>query len=355
MSSQKDFNDYEAAMRTGGEPRVNGDDKPRVLLRRAREIVAEQRETKWLLHKIIEACVLAVIAGARSTFKSFIALDWLMRIALEGHTVVILSGEGAGLDRRIDAWLRTHAPDTDIESLSIYVLEHPINLANLLDMEALRIAIASLPEKPVAVLIDTFSKFAAGVDENDNSAVAAYLSVLSEFIRDEFGATVILVVHSGHADAKRPRGASSMMANPDAEYIVERPNIDAMHVTVSRERFKDGPALPPLAYEARVVDLGRFDSYGERVTSLALIATDVPVRPPSAKGKGKNQEKVAWALKEWVRNNPEAEYITSIDIRGICKTQGLNRKRTAEVLESFVAQRILTPSVGGYALHGENL
>ncbi len=100
-------------------PRIAQDKeaKPRVVFRRAHDIVAEKRETTWLLHKILEAKVLAVLAGPRGTFKSFIALDWLMRIALQGHTVAILSGEGAGLDRRIDAWMRTHAPDVDLETL----------------------------------------------------------------------------------------------------------------------------------------------------------------------------------------------------------------------------------------------
>src|SRR6202030_621628 len=170
---------------------------------------------------------------------SFIALDWLMRIALQGQTVVILSGEGAGLDRRIDAWMRTHAPDVDLENMSVLVLERPLNLSLAADMEALREAFGALADKPAVVAIDTFSKFAAGIDENDNSEVAAYLSALSECIRDAFNATVLLVAHSGHGDAKRPRGASSLMANPDAEYIVERPSPAAMTVTVSRERFKN--------------------------------------------------------------------------------------------------------------------
>ena len=29
---------------------------------------------------------------------------------IDARTVAILSGEGAGLDRRIDTWMRTHAP-----------------------------------------------------------------------------------------------------------------------------------------------------------------------------------------------------------------------------------------------------
>jgi AAA domain len=326
--------------------------KPRVVLRRAHEIVAEQREIAWLLYKILEACVLAVLAGPRGTFKSFIALDWVMRIALQGYTVVILSGEGAGLDRRIDAWMRTHAPDVDLATLSILVLEHPLNLNLAADMEALREALEALPEKPAAVVVDTFSKFSAGIDENDNSEVAAYLSALAEQIREAFQTTVLLVAHSGHGDAKRPRGASTLMANPDAEYIVERPSPTVMNVTVSRERFKDGASLPPLAYEAKVIDLGRTDAYGEAVTSLALVTSDAP---PIPKRAGKYQERFETALKEFKRTHSDVTHISSADMTALCKAHEIPAKRRREVYDSFVNARVLSPAVGGYAFHGENL
>jgi hypothetical protein len=223
----------------------------------------------------------------------------------------------------------------------------------VVELDSLRLAIVALERKPAFIVIDTFSKFSPGIDENDNSQVAAFLSGLSEVIRAEFNCTVILVAHSGHGDAKRPRGASSLMSNPDAEYIVDRPDPAGMTVTVTRERFKDAPAMPPLAYEARVIDLGRLDKYGEPVTSLALVSADAP--PITLKGRGRNQEKLIVALKEWYRTNPEATHITSIDFDGICKAQRIDRKRRREVLDSFVNARILTPSVGGYAFHGENL
>jgi hypothetical protein len=40
------------------------------------------------------------------------------------------------------------------------------------------------------VAIDTFSKFAPGLDENDNAAVALYLSGLSGHLRQKYGCTV---------------------------------------------------------------------------------------------------------------------------------------------------------------------
>jgi hypothetical protein len=330
-----------------------GDCKP-VVLRHISDIVAEKREPQWLIHKIIERNVLAVIAGARGTFKSFIALDWAMRMALDGHPGVILSGEGAGLDRRIAAWLNQHREGIDIADIPLFALERPLNLTSATEMQSLYAAIKQLHPALVFIVIDTLSKFATGLDENDNGKMAAFLSTLSLHLRENLGCTVLLVAHSGHGDAQRPRGASSLMSNPDAEYIVTRPDPRGMTVTVSRERFKDSPALPPLAYEAKVIELGRLDQYGEPVTSLALVTTDAPL-VSAAKGMGRNQEKLIVALKEWQRAHPDATHITSIDIREICKAQNVNRKREREVLNTFVNARILSPSVGGYALQGENL
>jgi hypothetical protein len=328
--------------------------KPKpIVLPHIGDIVAEQREPEWLIHKVIERNVLAVIAGPRGTFKSFIALDWAMRMALEGHAGVILSGEGAGLDRRISAWLNQHRENVDLSTVPLVALERPLNLNSVVELEALREAIAKLPTPPAFVVIDTFSKFSAGLDENDNSQVAAFLGGLSSVLREEMNCTVILVAHSGHGDAKRPRGASSLMSNPDAEYIVDRPDPCGMTVTVTRERFKDAPSLAPLAYEAKVIDLGRIDRYGEPVTSLALVTTDAP--PVSVKGRGRNQEKFEIALKEFARTQADATHISSIDMTALCKAQGIPAKRRREVLDSFVNARILSPSVGGYAFHRENL
>jgi hypothetical protein len=135
--------------------------------------------------------------------------------------------------------------------------------------------------------------------------------------------------------------------------MVERPDAGAMTVTVSRERFKDAASLPPLAYAVKVIDLGRFDQYGDPVTSLALVPADAP--PTLVKGRGRNQEKVLVALREWHRAHPQSIHITSMDMQAICKAQNVNRKRQSEVITGFVATRILTPAPGGWVFHAENL
>ena len=343
---------------TYGRPLPGWDDEPQppteepttppVVLRHLAEIVAEKREPRWLIHRQLEAGVLAVLAGQRSTFKSFIALDWMMRIAQDGKPVVILSGEGAGLDRRADAWMRTFAPDRALTEFQILCLERPLRLT--VDEELLQLvtAIEAAGIKPACILIDTYSKFSAGLDENDNAEVAGFLSRLSRSLRERFDATVLIVAHAGHGDAKRPRGASALMANPDAEYIVDRPLPTAMTVTVSRERFKDYPALPAIAYEAETIDLGRSDAYGERVTSLIMRDTAPPA--PKVKAGGQNQTKTVTALKEWLRSRPDANHISTPEFHELLEAQGIPRTRRYEMATWLVQTRILTASVGGWSV-----
>jgi hypothetical protein len=265
------------------ERRAAGPNAKGIKLRHIAELVAERREPEWLkgLEDILERRVLAVLAGPRETFKSFIILNWCMTAALNGEPVMILSAEGAGLDRRIDAWMRTYAPAVDIATVPVYVFERALNLNSQAVLDELKAEIEASGIKPKLGAVDTFSKYAPGLEENSNAEVGEFLSRLALGLRDYFGMTLLLSAHTGHTEKGRPRGASVLMANPDAEYIVERPDPAGMAVTVSRERFKDSERLPPLAYIAKVVDLGRLDSRGKGVTSLVLVNTD-PASIPSA-------------------------------------------------------------------------
>ncbi len=135
---------------------------------------------------------------------------------------------------------------------------------------------------------------------------------------------------------------------PIAEYIVDRPLPTAMTVTVSRERFKDYPALPAIAYEAETVDLGRSDAYGERVTSLIMRDTAPPA--PKVKAGGQNQTKTVTALKEWLRSRPDANHISTPEFHELLEAQGIPRTRRYEMAAWLTQTRILTAAVGGWSV-----
>ena len=138
-----------------------------------------------------------------------------------------------------------------------------------------------------------------------------------------------------------------MMANPDCEYIIERPPPPSMTVSISRERFKDSPALDPLVYDALTVDLGRFDAYGEPVTSLAMIASDSPppavIREPS----GKWQRQLMAGLRNLQRDTKQRLIWTMPELRSIVRGAGANKQAAQKTVESVVMAGFLSPVAGG--------
>ena len=323
----------------------------KLVLRSVAEIVTERREATWLIHNVLEANVLAVLAGPRASFKSFIALDWAMRIAMADNPVVILSGEGAGLGRRAEAWMQEHGKGRSVDELNVLALESVANLNAEQDMQDLQEAIDQAGIRPALLIVDTFSKFSAGLDENSNQEVAEYLSKLTIGLRERYTATVLLVAHSGHGDAKRPRGASALMANPDAEYIVERPDAQAMVVAVSRERFKDTASLSPLGYEAVEVPLGRIDKYGEAVKSLVMKETSAPGKPAVAHSpQGKAQRTILYALRERQKASETPLVWTIEEMRQIGRECGVPRQSVHDAVEKLMLSPFLKASVGGSML-----
>jgi hypothetical protein len=326
-----------------------------VVLRHVADIVEENREPEWLLHHVIEAKVVAVLAGPRASFKSFIALDWAMRIATAGNPVALLSGEGGGLGRRVKAWMQTFGGGQDLRALPVLALERPLNLNREEEMAMLVEAMDKAGIRPTLVVIDTLSKFSAGMDENSNQEVAAYLSAVSRFIRERYDASVLIVAHSGHGDADRPRGASALMANPDSEFIVKRAAQPNTHVEVTRQRFKDTGELPNLAYEAEVVDLGAADRYGERLTSLVMRQSVAQGEKPitAQAPQGKSQRTLLLALRERQKRSETPLVWTMQELRQIGKECGLPRSSVHEAVEKLVMSPFMTGTVGGSRLANE--
>lgn len=323
-----------------------------VQLRHVADIVDENREPEWLLHRILEAKVVAVLAGPRASFKSFIALDWAMRVALDETPVAILSGEGGGLGRRVKAWMQTFGGGRNLRELPVLALERPLNLNREEEMSLLVQAIDEAGIRPALVVIDTLSKFSAGMDENSNQEVAEYLSQVSRFLRERYEASVLIVAHSGHGDSDRPRGASALMANPDAEYIVKRATQPPTHVEVTRQRFKDTGELPNLAYEAEVIDLGAADRYGERLTSLIMRETTTKTERPITDQlpQGKAKRTLLLALRERQKRSDSTLVWTMEELRVIGRECGLSRQSVHDAVENLVLSPFLTATVGGSRL-----
>jgi len=252
-------------------------------------------KTRWLLKDILEQEVIAVLAGKRGSYKSFVSLDWTLQSVALGHTAYVISAEGGDYDRRARAWLQHHRPDLVPAALPLYVVERRLDLNSKEGVDLIREDCKRLGIHPALFVLDTFSKLSGGLEENDNSEVKQFIGRLDNGLKRKetgFGASVLVVAHTGHGDQSRARGASAFGADTDAEYIVAR--VGGNEVRISRERFKASPELEPLYLRAVGVDLGYTDEQGDPVTSLAFEPVDLGrvKRPRDSKVRGVVQKLV---------------------------------------------------------------
>jgi len=287
--------------------------------RKLGKLLTERTTVEWLLRDFLEAGVIALFAGPKGSYKSALVNDIAMRVALNGLPVFILSPEGSGLQRRLQGWLDQHAPFTDANTLPMYVRDRRLNLSAQEEMAAL---VAWLDEieketgKPIALIcLDTWSK-STSHDEDNNTATKLLLSEIDKQLRHRGAkpATVAIVAHTGHSNQDRARGASALAADTDAEYIV---SFKSETVKVTRGRFKDSPALPPLYFKPKTLALNYADAEGVKATSVVLLPAEAPGTP--AKGLTEKQTELLKHAAQYIEEHGPSEadaILKGIDGRG---------------------------------------
>lgn len=305
---------------------------------------------EWLIPDTLERGVIAVMAGQRGSYKSFLSLDWAMRIATDGQPVYVVSAEGGDFDRRAQAWLTHHDPETDPGEVPLFVAERRLDLNSHDGIELIRQDCLRLGIRPKLFVLDTYSKLSGGLDENSNTEVKAFIGRLANGLQRPdtgFGATVLLVAHTGHTETGRPRGASALGADTDAEYVVQRTPDGG--VQVSRERFKSSPELPPLSFKPSSVNLGRQDAEGREITSLVMVPSEGRPQGVSVRLNGTVQKMVYDFVRQKAGGVDDDEIIRHVS--GLLTVRAGERDRrpyrVAKSIDSLVATGVLHRPVPG--------
>ena len=142
----------------------------------------------------------------------------------------------------------------------------PLLLTAQDEMARLKAAIGKLPQPPSVVIIDTLSQTFSG-DENSSSDIGTYLRMINSEIRASFNCTVIVIHHTGHSAAERPRGSSAITANLDFVLGVFKPDPEASRAKVGVHKMKDGDKVDDLYFNMTRLVLGE-DSDGDEISSL---------------------------------------------------------------------------------------
>jgi RecA-family ATPase len=315
-----------------------------------------------LVRDLLLAASLFVVFGESNSGKTFWLLDlclaiaaggpWRGRIARNG-LVIYVAGEGASSVRmRVTAYRAAH-PEVS-GGLPFAIVPFAVDFLSTdsvsILIDTIRAAESECGEKAVLIVIDTFARSIPGGNENDAQDVGVAVTA-ADRIRAEIDCCVGFVHHAGKDPTKGARGSSALRAAVDTEILIEAQN-NQHSATVTKQRdLMAGQAMP---FELVPQAVGHHDD-GTDITSCVVKQVDVESQPALAKRNGKHQERFETALKEFKRTHPEDRHISTIDMTALCKAQNIPPKRRREVFDSFVNARVLSPSVGGYTFHGENL
>jgi len=240
---------------------------------------------KWLIPDLLFQRQIALLYGAPGTFKSFVCIDLMLRLAhgmewqgrpLKAARVLYVAGEGFPMFyARCLAWFKHHGIEMD--DRNFVVVDRAVNLTDPKEvLHFIRVVEKTYGKFDVTVF-DTFSTCTAGQNECD-SAVATTAIEHSKLIGSELGGATLLIHHPGKNEERGSRGHSSLLGNIDAEWHLERRTKD-MNCKMTVTKQKDAPDRQEFHFRATAVKLGLSDEFGDERIGLALSPYDKAVVP----------------------------------------------------------------------------
>ena len=248
----------------------------------ADEFSEQPAPISWLVKHWLQADALIMVHGPSGGGKTFLVLDWCLRIAStlddwHGHkvrhgNVVYLAGEGHhGLRGRVAAWKQHNG----VTGLNMWLSRAGCDLNTPNGYQQVVEAVSSLPEPPSIIVVDTLHRFLNG-DENSAQDAKTMLDACNALMT-EFGCSVLLVHHTGVSQEAqhRARGSSAWKGALDIEISV----IPGETIEILQRKSKDAEEAKPIYVELNPVSIkGWFDEDGEQVTSAVLVEGSEPIK-----------------------------------------------------------------------------
>jgi len=225
---------------------------------------------------------MSVVYGESNSGKTFWATDLAMHVAagkawfgreVETGGVIYVALEGGfGIRNRVAAWKLHHGVSDmafGVIPTSINMLDPDADTPRLID--SIRGAAKSIDAPIRMVVIDTLSRALAGGNENSSEDLGACV-MNADRVRNETGAHVMFIHHSGKDQAKGARGHSLLRAATDTEIEITRDHdagVSISRVAKQREMEIGGE----MAFELVSMQLGE-NKRGKPVTSCVIKSVE---------------------------------------------------------------------------------
>jgi hypothetical protein len=290
---------------------------------------------RWYIKGVLPECDVGMIFGASGSGKSFLCWDiacglsrgvteWGGRPARPVKCGWIAAEAVGSVGVRAKAYALHH--NVAVDSLDLPVIAAVPDLG---DPKQVARIIVGIKERGILLLfIDTLAAVSGGRDENTVEMQVVMNGART--IRNQTGATVIVVHHSGKDTTKGARGSSAIKATCDFELEVERQD-EVRNVRVSKMR--DGADGDAFAFKLIPVTVG-YDDDDEGVTSCAVEHCE-PVKRVNAPTLGPVQRIVMDAVQAELGPVPVEDIVTLVADRLVHDPSSGRDNRRRDVLRAI--------------------
>jgi hypothetical protein len=318
----------------------------------------------YLIKNLLEQGSLSVVYGESNSGKTFFALDiaahislgwlWQSRKTRKGNVLYIAAEGGHGIAERLEAF-RKHYNLKQCGDMFVAMQTIILSGENN-DCDQLIQKIKETKNVDL-VVVDTLARAMAGGNENSSEDMGFFIR-LCDKIREETGAHVMIVHHSGKDRDRGARGHSSLRAAVDTEIKVSQDN-GIISAEIMKQR--DGKTGDKLNFRLVQVEVG-VDEDGDPMTSCVLEACDalVKTRQLSAQKRRaldilrtciieKGQKRIVqkdMGMRDCVRIDQYREYLKQENLSTSDKPDTVNKAITRAI--DSLNHSLITGSYGDY-------
>lgn len=188
---------------------------------------------QWMIEGLFEVNSLVMVVGPSGNYKSFLAIDWAMSVALgrpwNGKPtvpakVLYCLGEGkSNLLKRLSAWITYHniTLEEKIKLNSTFRVDFDMpQLASKASVDNMLAQLQAEEFRPDVIVIDTFARSFVGLDENSQKDTGLWIESADRLRK--LGYTVIFVHHTAKNTefGIKYRGSTAIMGAMDTSFTL---------------------------------------------------------------------------------------------------------------------------------------
>lgn len=247
-----------------------------------------------LIKGVLPARGTSFIVGASKGGKTFVAIDWSLRLAAGAPTIMgrkakqtgvayIAAEDPDGVETRIEAWRRKW-PRGSYTPLRL-IRQAP----NLLDEESVEALQAELDDIAAdfeaeghrlgLIVFDTLSRCIPGAEENSSERMSLAVCALDKIGR-QAEALSLVVAHHGKDGTKGIRGWSGLDAASDATVTVERDEVTPDIRKITFSKVKNGQDGDVVTFGLERQSVGLIDEDGDEIWSCVVRYDGAPAAAP---------------------------------------------------------------------------